>query len=77
MEIEIKGQSGSSYGFKFYGDKKYLQEWSDEGFIIMVIDNIVPSWINDLRLIKPYCFLQDCFHFKNPFSKNKQVVIDV
>jgi hypothetical protein len=29
----------------------------------------VPIWIAMLGLTKPYCFLQDCFNFKNPFKK--------
>lgn len=68
MCIDVTGKSGNRYGFMFYGDKKYLEEWKEEGFEVIVIDNLVPSIVHELGLTIPFCFLQDLFNFKNPFK---------
>lgn len=69
LSIAVKGKK-HVWGFDFYADPKHIKEWRDDGLDVVQIENIVPEWIVDLGLIKPWCFLQDLWNFKNPF-KNK------
>jgi hypothetical protein len=32
--------------------------------------DIIPEWVASAGLVKPWCFLQDLFNFKNPWSKS-------
>lgn len=66
--INLKGKR-RSWGFNFYGDPKYLAEWRADGLDITEIVNSVPAWYVDAGLpVRWWCFWQDVFHFKNPWS---------
>ena len=67
LGIEVKGKT-KTWGFNFYGDPKHLQEWLNDGLDVYEILNIVPEWVVDYGLSKPWIFFQDLFNFKNPFS---------
>lgn len=49
------------------GDPQYIPEWTADGLLIDEVVNTVPVWIADLGLVRPWCCLQDLFHFKNPW----------
>lgn len=38
-----------------------------DGLNIIVPENIIPAWVVDAGLLRPWCFLQDLWNFKNPF----------
>lgn len=78
LSIEVKGKS-HTWGFDFYGDPKYLQEWRDDGLDIVEIENVIPEWVVDIGLLKPYVFLQDLFNFKNPFKSKEgtETIVEV
>jgi hypothetical protein len=67
--ITIRGKQ-KSWCFNTFIDERYLEEWREDGIVIEEIINIIPLWVQQMGLTKPWCFLQDCFNFKNPFSKN-------
>lgn len=66
--IEVRGNH-KKWGFHFYGDPKYIDEWRADGLEVGEIENIIPEWVVDLGLLKPWCFLQDLFNFRNPWRK--------
>lgn len=55
--------------FDVYVDSRYVEEWRMDGIDIDDICNTIPVWIVNLGLTKAWCFLQDCFYFKNPFDR--------
>lgn len=55
------------WSFDVMVDPQYVQEWRDDGIEIDEIVNTIPAWITDLGLVRAWCFLQDLFHFKNPW----------
>lgn len=68
LGINVKGKN-KKWGFHFYGDPKYIEEWRADGLDITEIENVIPAWIVDLGLLRPWCFVQDVWNFKNPFRK--------
>lgn len=68
MMVNIRGRE-KSWGFEFYGDPRYLPEWVQDGLDVVIVENVIPEWVADLGLVRPWCFLQDVFNFKNPWAK--------
>jgi hypothetical protein len=77
LSIAVKGKT-AWWGFDFYADPKHLQEWRDDGLDIVEIENTIPMWVVDFGLTKQWCFLQDVFNLKNPFTdkENKVQIVD-
>jgi hypothetical protein len=69
MTLSVKGKSGKEYSFDVYADKKYLDQWWNEGIEIYPLVNEIPEWAVNMGLTHVYCFFQDIFNFKNPFKK--------
>ena len=65
--IAIKGKQ-NLWSFEVYLDPKYISDYRDDGLEVNEIINIIPVWAVDLGLTRPWCFVQDVFNFKNPFS---------
>lgn len=63
MSVTVRGKSGNVYTFNFDGNKKYIEEWRQEGIIIDEICNTIPIWVVKLKLTKQWIFLQDLFNF--------------
>ncbi len=61
--VIVKGKT-KTWSFNSYCDTKYLDEWRADGIDIDPIENIIPTWVVDLGLLKPWCFLQDLWNFK-------------
>ena len=65
--IAVRGNQ-KTWGFNFYGDPKYIQEWRDDGLEIGEVQNVIPVWIVNIGLTRMWCFFQDVFNFKNPWA---------
>ncbi len=65
--IAVRGNQ-KTWGFNFYGDPKYIQEWRDDGLEIGEVQNVIPGWIVNIGLTRAWCFFQDVFNFKNPWA---------
>jgi hypothetical protein len=63
MSVEVKGKH-SRWGFEFYGDPAYLEEWRADGLEVYEIVNTIPVWVVRWGLTLPWCFMQDLFNFK-------------
>lgn len=68
MMVNVRGVS-KKWGFAFYGDPQYLKEWQADGVDVFLAENVIPAWVADLGLVRPWCFLQDLFNLRNPFRK--------
>lgn len=68
LSITVQGKR-CKWTFEFMGDPKYLEEWRADELHIEEVCNIIPEWVASAGLVKPWCFLQDAFNFKNPWSK--------
>lgn len=64
--LEVRGHE-HLWSFHVLVDPKYVDEWRADGLELNRLENIIPSWVVDAGLMRPWCFLQDIFHFKNPF----------
>lgn len=73
MSVEVRGND-RQWGFQFYGDPKYLNEWRADGLEIYEIENTIPTWVVDLGMTRAWCFCQDIFNFKNPFRNGNDDV---
>lgn len=67
FSVTVRGNR-HTWSFHFYGDSSNLQTWRDDGLEIDEIINTIPEWAVDLGLLRPWCFFQDLFHFRNPFT---------
>ena len=65
--LEIRGKE-SSWGFPVELDPAHVDEYRADGLVVMEICNTIPEWVPS-HMIRVWCFFQDIFNFKNPFSK--------
>lgn len=69
LSITVRGKH-RTWEFEFLGDPQYLAEWRADELNIDEVCNVIPEWVVNAGLLKPWCFLQDLFNFKNPWSKS-------
>ncbi len=67
MEVEVQGKR-CKWGFVFEGDTKHLADWRADGLVVDEVLNIIPDWVVNLGMVRPWCFAQDLLNFKNPFK---------
>lgn len=68
LSIDVRGNV-HSWGFLFYGDPKHIPEWRADGLNVVQVENIIPAWVADLGLTRPWCFMQDVFNLRNPWRQ--------
>lgn len=68
LSIHVRGKS-KGWSFEFMGNPRYIEEWTADGLEVWEAVNTIPTWVVDLGLTRAWCFLQDVFNFKNPWSK--------
>lgn len=68
MTVTVRGKA-KTWGFAFYGDPRHIEAWRADGLDVVLIENVIPAWVADLGLVRPWCFLQDVFNFRNPWRK--------
>lgn len=52
----------------FEASPEYLAALRADGLEVYEVLNTIPVWIARLGLVRPWCFLQDLFNFKNPWK---------
>lgn len=57
--LTVKTESGKEFSFTTLVDPKYVEEWRAEGIEINELLNVIPEWVVDLGLMRPYIFFQD------------------
>jgi hypothetical protein len=68
LSIDVRG-THKKWGFVFVGDPKHIDEWRADGLDVNEIENMIPEWVADAGLVRPWCFLQDLLNFRNPWRK--------
>lgn len=66
--LSVRGRE-HLWSFEVEADPKYIEEWRADGIEIYPICNIIPEWVANAGLVRPWCFFQDILGFKNPWSK--------
>lgn len=66
MCVNVRGKH-KAWGFTFVGDPQFMSDWRADGLEVFEIENVIPEWVADLGLVRPWTFLQDLFNFKNPW----------
>ena len=69
LSVTVRGRD-KEYCFTFYGDPRHLESWRADGLEVYEVCNVIPVWIKELGLAKPWCFLQDIWNFKWPFKRS-------
>jgi len=67
LSITVRGNH-HKWSFNFYTDPQHIQEWREDGLEIDEIMNTIPVWVADRGWTRAWCFVQDLFHFRNPFN---------
>jgi hypothetical protein len=57
MSITVCGKT-KTWSFNFYGDKKDIKEWREDGLEIDEICSIIPEWVVNFGLTKVWRWLQ-------------------
>lgn len=65
--IEIRGKK-SAWGVCWQASKSQIDAMREDGIEVGIVENIVPAWVADMGMTRPWCFFQDLWHFKNPFG---------
>ena len=61
MLLEVRGKN-KTWDFTVEGDARYLEEWRNDGLDINPLVNVIPQWVVDIGLLRPWCFFQDLFN---------------
>lgn len=68
--VEVRGKQ-STWLIDTYITPQTAQDWSNDGLEVREVLNSIPTWYVDAGLpVRWWCFWQDVFHFKNPWSKS-------
>lgn len=65
--IEVRGRR-ATWSIDFCASKAQIEDLRADGVEVYEVINTVPLWVADLGLTKVWCFLEDVFNFRNPFS---------
>lgn len=66
--VDVRGKQ-SEWGIPSDLSAEAIADMRADGLNIIVPVNTIPLWVVRAGLIRPWCFLQDCWNFKNPFAK--------
>lgn len=66
--VTVRG-NGHTWLIDTYITREIAQVWRDDGVEIHEVINRIPKWYVDMGgSVRLWCFVQDVFHFKNPWS---------
>lgn len=66
--VDVRGQR-SEWGIPADLSREAIESMREDGVNIIVPENTIPAWIVDIGMIRPWCFLQDVWSFKNPWRR--------
>lgn len=67
--LTVIDRQGIEFCFQVNVDPKYVPEWQARGIEIYPLHNVIPEWVVNIGMTKPWCFMQDIFNFKNPWGE--------
>jgi len=68
VSVEIRGNR-STWGVNWHASQEQIDAMRQDGIEVYELENIVPAWVVDAGLMRPFVFLQDLWNLKNPFKQ--------
>jgi hypothetical protein len=67
--LMVRGME-NMWSFDILAEPEHVQDWLNDGLEVYEVVNTSPAWLpGGYRTLAAYHFLQDIFHFQNPFKK--------
>jgi hypothetical protein len=66
--VDVRGKR-SEWGIPADLSREAIEAMREDGLNIIIPENIIPAWVVGAGLLRPWCFLQDLWNFKNPFRQ--------
>lgn len=66
--VEARGRTGE-WGVPADLTREAIEDMRADGLNIIVPENSIPLWVVNFGIVRPWCFLQDLWNFKNPFRR--------
>jgi hypothetical protein len=66
--LTVRGKT-SEWGVTADMSKEQIEEMNADGIHVGILQNSVPMWVVDCGLLQTWCFFQDVWNLRNPFSK--------
>ncbi len=66
--VNVKGKK-HIWRVQVYATMEQIKRWDQDGLDVGIEIYSIPEVIMRLGLVRPWCFMQDIFNFRNPFSK--------
>lgn len=67
MNIDVRGKC-HEWSVKCDMSQAQIDAMRDDGIELFEVVNSIPMWVVELGLVRPWCFFQDVFNFRNPFE---------
>lgn len=68
VQIIVRGKR-HEWLFEVEGTDQDIADWRADGIDVAVVIYSIPVLIAELGLTRAWCFAQDVFNFRNPWSK--------
>jgi len=59
--LMIRGRR-NEWSFPVWAKPEHVEEWREDGLIVDEVLNVIPQWVVDLGLTRPWCWLQDVLY---------------
>lgn len=66
--VEVRGKQGE-WGIRADLPREAIEDMRNDGVHVIIPENSIPLWVVEAGLVRPWCFLQDLWNFKNPFRR--------
>lgn len=66
--IQVRGRE-HSWSFHVSAKPEHVEDWRADGLEVDEILHSIPEWVVNLGLLRPWCFFEDLFYFRNPFAR--------
>lgn len=67
ISIEVRG-TRRRWSVNAHASTKEIEAMRADGIDVCEIVNVIPAWVVDARLTRPFIALQELWNFKNPFG---------
>jgi hypothetical protein len=64
--LQVRGHQ-HEWCFDVDAKPEHVEDWRADGLEVWELVNTVPVWL-PASLVRPWCIVQDIFHFRNPFG---------
>jgi len=62
----VRGRT-SEWAISFDASQDQIEAMRADGIDVGILMHRVPAWAVELGLLRPWCFAQDVWNFRNPF----------